>query len=138
MLAADRPAVEPESTLDRIAAFLKLPPDWDSYGANAPSVVAVTAAQRFVRTAFARYLPNYGSQIAPYWVAPIPNGGIQIDWRGPNGEIEVDVDPSGKFGYLLQEGTGDASTAEEANDVPLETVLGLLAKVLDRARSDRV
>ena len=116
--------------LRRIAQFADLGPDWDSYGAAPSSPVARAAAGRWVETVARTFGSVAGERVRPYSVAPLADGGVQLEWRGPGGAIEVDVDPSGDVGYLLQIGEGTAARYEEVETAAEATVLRLLARVL--------
>jgi hypothetical protein len=60
---------------DRLAEISKLGPDWDSYGAAAPTDEALTQADRLT-------------------ISPTPEGGVSFEW--PDGPI-VEVLPDGTF-----------------------------------------
>jgi hypothetical protein len=114
-------------TARRISGFADLEPDWDSYGGKTPTLEAIDAAQRLLTTISRDRRALAGAErLVPSWVSPLPSGGVQIDWNGPSAELEVDVDPSGRIGYLLQHGHGDLATYEEADDVAPDQVLELL------------
>lgn len=126
---ADASAIAP--TLQRLADFADLAPDWDSYGGKTPTPAAIDAARRLLMTISAkRATVASAERFAPSWVSPLPSGGVQIDWNGPRAELEVDITPDGKIGYLLQEGHGRQATYEEVDDVAPARVLALVCAVL--------
>gem|GEM_PF-4541779 len=45
--------------------------------------------------------------MAPYHIAPMPNGGLQIEWRRQLRSIELWIDPEGTFSALVDDGAGD-------------------------------
>lgn len=84
--------------------YATLEEGWDSYGAKAPIPAAIATARRLI----AAY-PDV------YHVAPLPAGGMFIDWHGPSGEFSIDTYPDGTLeGYLLVRYRPDGSeTCEE-------------------------
>ena len=41
-------------------------------------------------------------RILPWATAPLADGGVQFEWRGPGGAIEVEIAPDGRLGYLVE------------------------------------
>ena len=131
-------STEAESTLDvvldawlqRLGQFSQLGPDWDSYGGVSPSSLSISTAHRFLVTVGDVLLDVVGSRIQPFNVVPLSYGGVQIEWRGPSYDIEVEVGPNGDFGYLLVDKQGAEETYDEQDDASQSTVLRLVAKAL--------
>lgn len=119
-----------DPTIQRIARFSELKPDWDSYGAKVPTPQALDAAARYLKILVGTYAPFAGDRAMPFWVSPLPNGGVQLEWRGPEAELEIEVDPEGRLGYLLQEGHGPDAKYEEDDSAPFPSVLPLLGRVV--------
>ena len=127
--ASSRAALAP--TLQRLAGFANLEPDWDSDGAKVPHPVAIRTAQDLLTSAFVAWAAIVGEERAlPSWVSPLPSGGVQIDWNGPAAELEIDIDPHGRIGYLLQQGHGAHAAYDEADDVSAADALRFLDTVL--------
>ena len=116
-----------DAVLQRIAGFADLEPDWDSYGAEPSSPVARTEATRWVEIVADLFEPRVGAAAVPYSVAPLADGGVQIEWRGSGGIVELEVGPAGELGYLF-EGTGDPTN--EADDASWSEVLRALLRAL--------
>src|SRR5262249_26065958 len=85
--------------LDELAA---LEGNWDSYGGVPPSRDALGVAHRFIHAVEQRFDPAVGERVHPYDVAPIPRGGVQIEWRGSDVHLEVEIDQEGDVSYLLK------------------------------------
>jgi hypothetical protein len=66
----------------------------------------------------------------PYDIRPLPAGGVQVVWKGPHAELEVDISPEGRYGYLLITNPGNNPTYEEDNDVSLDTIIALISQTL--------
>lgn len=120
-------------TLEQLAGFAALPPDWDSYGGVPSSPRAVSTATELLVLVADRLAHREPSAIVPYAVAPIADGGVQIEWHGPRQEIEIEIEvgPNGRLNYLLIEGRGEQRRFDEGSNVPLKRALDLVATVLE-------
>jgi hypothetical protein len=119
-------------TAQRLRQLAELAPDWDSYDAAPPSALAIAMASQLLATAGERFGAQAGERLSPFAIAPIPDGGVHIEWRAPAREIEVDVGPEGQLGYLFIEGRGDTRRFREAENVSLEVILELVGRTLLR------
>lgn len=117
-------------TIEQLAGFAALEPDWDSYGGLPSSPRAISAATELLVLVADRFTKRVPSMIVPYAVAPSAGGGVQVEWRGPGQEIEVEVGPDGRLSYLQVEGEGDQRRYGEHGDVPLQQALAAIAAVL--------
>ena len=115
---------------ERLAQISRLDRDWDSYGAEPLSQKAITRANKLLGSVGGYFADLLGEQIRPYAVAPLASGGVQLQWRGPGGDLEVEVGREGDLGYLLVEGVEPNRTFTEADEVTSSEVLDLLAGVL--------
>ena len=107
----------------RIAEIAGLPPDWDSYGAAAPSAPAIGQACALVNVVAEAAPDARNGQRAPWTSAPIADGGLQVEWKGPDDRIDVQVAPDGSLGYLIQRGEGLSASYEEADEAPFDAIL---------------
>jgi hypothetical protein len=114
------------SALQQLETISALQKDWDSYGSDPPTPEAILAARQLIADAYRN------SKLVPYFVAPISGGGVQLEWRGPRREIEVELGSDGKsFSYLLIEEKGTAHRrAEEKHDVPSSQILDVIRSVV--------
>jgi hypothetical protein len=124
----DAPALV-RGTLDRIAGFADLAQDWDSYGGAPSSAVARNEAERWVEIVADLFAPRVGPQARPYSVAPLADGGVQLEWRGPGGALEIDVAPDGTLGYLLTNEENSQPAYHEVDDASWSEILRLLIRV---------
>ncbi|TAE92181.1 MAG: hypothetical protein EAZ79_30395 [Oscillatoriales cyanobacterium] len=74
--------------------------------------------------------PLVGDLILPYDAAPIANGSLQLEWRSPYGNLEVEIKPDMSFSYLLIKGEGNERKFEEKNEVSLSEVLNVVSQLL--------
>jgi len=116
-------------TFEQLSHIAKLEPDWDSYGADPPSAAVIGEAARLIVAVMERFSPMAGESARPWAVAPF-SGGVQVEWRTKTGALEVEIRPGGQFGYLLEEGMDSNPRYEEGDDIHLEEVLRLIARIL--------
>jgi hypothetical protein len=116
--------------VQRIVGFAELERDWDSYGASPPTVVAIEAAARCLQVLVNAVAPEVGEKALPFWVAPVPNGGVQIEWRGSKAALEVEIGPAGQLGFLYEEDQDSGASYEEGNYVSLSDLLPRLRRVV--------
>jgi hypothetical protein len=103
------------AALQRLDELAKLERDWDSYGALPLTSTALIQADALMRKIAKRYGPTLGDGAAPYTLMPIADGGVSIEWRGPNATLELDIGPIGMLSYLLiDNSTGERQFEEEA------------------------
>lgn len=112
--------------LDELAA---LPDDWDSYGAPALSAVAIQAARHLLMRLEESVGWPRAAATTPSHIAPLPSGGVQLEWTGPTKDIEVEISPDGKLAYLLIDRSREERQFSEDEDVPEPTIVDLVAQV---------
>jgi hypothetical protein len=123
-------------TVDRLAEYARLPADWDSYGSPPVSGVALIEACRLLVAATERFGGRAGARIGPYHVAPIPGGGVLLEWRGRGVALEVHVGSDGALGWLLAEEQGGEERYREGRAADADEVLRRLGRS-PRAGSNR-
>jgi hypothetical protein len=115
---------------DRIARFADLEPDWDSYGAKRISPTAIAVARQTLRSVTQGTEPALSERVLSVWIAPLPNGGVVLEWRGAAADLEVEIAADGALGLLLEERGDQAIETSERTDVGAEDVATLLKDVL--------
>ena len=115
---------------DRLDDIAKLGPDWDSYGADPPSPLAIAIASELLLIVDKNFGRLAYEQSQPQVVAPRADGGIQIEWGTRPVEIAVHADPSGVLVYLYVDRQGDIPKYEEVPSASWNEVLRLIAKVV--------
>lgn len=70
------------AALEQVNAIAALPDDWDSYGASRIAPAAVHVARALLNELAS--LPR-ARALLPFHVAPIPTGGIQLEWKRLDG-----------------------------------------------------
>lgn len=115
---------------ERLAQISRLEADWDSYGSEPPSTTAVSRAITLLESVEESLAGLLGEQIRPYAIAPVADGGVQLEWRGGDRALEVEVGPDGDFGYLSIVEDGDARSFQEEDHVSTSQIVELIAKTL--------
>lgn len=116
--------------LHRLADMAALPPNWDSYGAEPPSSVAVGQAGLLVEAVAEAAQATLGVRIAPWTSAPIADGGIQVEWSASKRRIEVQVGPEGSLGYLVERESAGQHEYEEEEEASFDDVVNLIVRLL--------
>ncbi len=98
--------------IEKIAGYAELPDDWDSYGGVGLTGQARDRAQDFVLRLFEADLLDTSKGVD---ILPVPTGGIQFEWSGPGGAIEVEIDQHGDLHSLIErdDGAYEASPREK-------------------------
>ena len=120
------------TALQRLVDMAGLPSDWDSAGAEPPSVRAMAAACYLIEAVAVDQEDRARERVVPTTSSPIPDGGLQVEWQGHDARIDVQANPDGSYGYLVKGGQGNSARYEEADEAPLNTVLSLVDRVLGR------
>jgi hypothetical protein len=90
-----RPAVE------QLGALLTLPPNWDSYGGRATAQASASQTISFLAQ-------TLSAQVAPPWVVPLHDGGVQLEWHRGGVDVEVVLSPEeGDHLYVSDLADGD-------------------------------
>jgi hypothetical protein len=114
---------------ERLKELAQLEADWDSYGAKAISSVALVTAFEVLEGVKER-LSTKVKEPLPQFIAPLADGGLQLEWSRKQGDIEVEIYPDGDLGYVLIEGQGTTRKFQEKHQVSLDEVLNLLSQFL--------
>jgi hypothetical protein len=115
---------------DRLDEIAKLELDWDSYGADPPSPLAIAIASKLLQIVDKNFGRLAYEQPQPQVVAPRADGGIQIEWGTRPVTISVHTDHSGGLGYLYVDRRGNILKYEEVLNASWDEVLRLIAKVV--------
>jgi len=103
--------------------------DWDSYGALPIDDKSLIAARRLL-SRISRELPEDAADASPFALAPLADGGIQIEWRGDQTALEIEVDPLGRLSSLFVEQHETGPSCIERDRLPVTEVAGLVTQTL--------
>jgi len=116
----------------RVAELQTLEANWDSYGAQPISALATSAARSLLFWIAASDQQELSNKV-PFFIAPLANGGVQLEWREDGLQLEVEVEPnSGAYSYLL---TDDKGFAQSKQQVKRGDIVSLLGAGLANARA---
>lgn len=115
----------------RIREMATLPANWDSEGADPPTPSAVASALYLIQAIAERRRQHAFGLVQPVTSSPIPDGGLQVEWKGQDARIDVQANPDGSYGFLVKWGAGSEARYEEADEEPIESLIGLIDRVLD-------
>ena len=121
---------EAEERLQELAGY---GPDWDSYGGDPPTALAIAAASSLVTRVVEAFYAPFGREVRAFAIAPTPDGGVLVEWRCPGHILSVLIGPDGSLGYMQGEGEPGARSYHEADGVSWGTVLELVGRILRHA-----
>lgn len=111
--------------------FESLEPNWDSYGGEPISPVAIRRAHSFLDVVDRELAARHGERIRPFHVSPVGDGGVQLEWRGRGGELEVEIGPDGSHAALLvTKRDGHEACTEVSGYTRVEIISTFLRQVL--------
>jgi hypothetical protein len=88
---------ELEAALRRLWSFKDLPQNWNSYGADA---IAASALQ----SAHAILVAAGELRSLPLAIVPTARGGVQLEWKLPDREVEIETTPDRTVQIAVFEG----------------------------------
>lgn len=104
--------------------------DWDTYGGHPPTENALATAR-----AVLNYVESVFGGVAmeatkPYFVGPLPNGGVTVEWRKGEDQLGIDVEPTGQLGYIVVEATPAGRRFHEKTIAAWPEITDLLARAI--------
>jgi hypothetical protein len=96
-----------------IAECFTLTENWDSYGGHPPSYDTVLAAIDLIDA-----IPQHNPPRPR--VVPLANGGIQLEWKVSQRELDIEIGPDSSYRYLKFDPS--VTTGELDNELPLESL----------------
>jgi hypothetical protein len=118
-----------QETLDEVA---QLQDDWDSYGARRPTAASISAAHLLLGSLWDVLGHAVDDRAVPWAVAPLADGGVQFEWRGSGGAIEVEIGPNGALNYLVEREEVTVTKTDPSLGAGADEVLSQIRRVLDR------
>jgi hypothetical protein len=85
---------------ERLQQLAALEENWDSYGARPLDPAALRTAQEIIEQALTWPAP------APR-IFPVPDGGIQLEWRAGPVELELEIEPTGSAVFVCDDAAAD-------------------------------
>jgi hypothetical protein len=125
--APAEPAALSES-LRTLAALQYLRTGWDGENAASISASAIAEARRIITTTICSY-PLLDRSLRPHSITPVPNGGVQIEWRTEGRLVELEVDTDGQISLLFADRTGPTPRFVERHGLGLDTAVDFVTQV---------
>jgi hypothetical protein len=122
--------------LERIKSLRDLPENWDTYGGVPVTERSATSASEILcwLAADGRQ-PDY-IRVRPHGIAPLASGGLQLEWRGPHGELTIEIYPDGRRGsYTVETRTGEDIERDE-EDPSMTSISSSLHAILGVRHSE--
>lgn len=119
-----------EAAVRSLDDLARLEPDWDSYDALPPTATAIQAARGFLLLVAERLEASGPECLRPFTVVPVPDGGVQIEWRSAVADLEIEIGPDGTLSSLLIEHAATEPRYEEAHGLSCQDALRLVARVV--------
>ncbi len=113
--------------IEKITEYSELPDNWDGYGGVGLSRHARECALNFVILLIAQDLADAAAEVD---ILPVPTGGIQFEWSGHGGEIEIEIDQHGNFHSLIEHEDGSYEVSPRDKPVRQTTVLNQIKLVV--------
>jgi len=113
-----------------LAGLRSLVENWDTYGGHPPTEMALASAGALLDYIEWALGVVTRERTQPYFVGPLPNGGVTIEWRNGPEQLGIDVEPTGQFGYILVEETPAGRRFREEATAPWPEITDLLARTL--------
>jgi hypothetical protein len=118
-------------SLERLQELSKLEPNWDSYDGDPMSPAAIATASLLIFVMDDERYRLTGCHALPWTIAPIPNGGILIEWKASARKVQVEIDPEGSLSYLIVDRSDLSPTYTEEHDVPMAKIRSLVRSLFD-------
>ena len=90
-----------------VASFRCLEHGWDSYQARSPESRSLDFALQFLRDSIGGLL-DYGIEAPTPFLVPTPSGGVQLEWKVLDRELELEITKLGHFEYLAVDSEGES------------------------------
>jgi hypothetical protein len=95
---------------NRLTRLASLPHNWDGEGGSSPQPQAIRSAER-VLVAIETY-----RRLPPVHIGPSSSGGLGLEWRHENRDLDLDISPDGSIEYLKSIKAGARFDVEDMED----------------------
>lgn len=119
---------------NRLASIMRLPENWDSYGAKVVNVDSIFSTIQLLVAVMKQETPM------PY-ILPTPMGGVQLEWHQFGIDLEAEVLPSGNYLIAFEDEFGAIEMFEEEHSshplTEIDPLLGFVDQLTERAKNAR-
>lgn len=88
---------------DRANSLRLLEDGWDTYQGRSPERRSLDFALQFLRDSIGVLL-DYGIEVPTPFLVPTPSGGVQLEWKVQDRELELEVPKPSRFEFLAVDG----------------------------------
>lgn len=99
---------------------------WGAYDGLAPSRLAMFTAYALISQHFTYCQESSLAFRKPWHVAPMPDGGLQLEWRRSGTAAAIEISPIGIVNYILEIDDEIVEETDEEAGASIEAALGLL------------
>lgn len=117
-------------SVKRLHELGSLPLDWNSYGGAPASYQAIASGLRILQAVAFLDLRRPSEWALPFVIAPLPDGGIHMEWRKRADELTIEVHPDGSTGFLAIESRCGEEKADEVDQVQMSELVRHLSWIL--------
>lgn len=79
---------------------------WDTYQARSPEKRSLEFALQFLRDSIGVLL-DYGIEVPTPFLVPTPSGGVQLEWKVRDRELELEIPKPSRFEFLAIDSDGE-------------------------------
>ncbi|SRR6266481_902014 len=108
----------------RALALKDMPDDWDRPRSRKPTILAVNAALTYIQRVAGLEL----FAISSPFIAPMSNGGVQLEWSHGQRQLEIELLPDGAACFVTS-AAGDVTEGDlgDASSPDVKSLFGWLA-----------
>lgn len=117
---------ELQARLDHLGT---LAANWDSYGAEPISPDAIALAKSLLCRTIATLQRMGAANLYPFAIAPLSDGGVQLEWRSGRGFAEIEISPSGMLSALVGGDGSSSPTHTEHPNISADDAAAMLASL---------
>ena len=118
-------------TLMRLEEFPSLEPNWDSYGADPITPLAIRIARRIAECVTASHMATGLPDLYALHAVPLAHGGVQLEWDTEGQSLEVAIGPDGRLAYLYVDERGGQPASQESECATEDVILGLASRLVE-------
>ena len=114
----------------RLEEISRLEPNWDSYGADPITKTAIERALELLNHLRQLMAGVVGEAYLPLNIAPIADGGVQLEWQHQNRQLEIEIAADGTMSSFTVEGRGGERTTASGQNLNYGDVSRLVAPLV--------
>jgi hypothetical protein len=101
----------------RLSELQELPHNWDSYGGDPPTALALKRAELLVSDLAKDFGRSLGNAAIPNDIFPNPDGGLELEWSAAEWMLGIEISREGSARYLIKIRKG-SNTRYSKGEIP--------------------